>query len=224
MTVTEQLRTSLVRFSSGEASYADQVCATLADTNVFVLLSEPLPDENSSAATVVKVALKLEGEQPTAYIFLSPESAAQWCVSSSVPPHLAEMNGADVCVALPERTWIRVDAGQSHSSVLSPLLVIKTSSLGYGPNASKAEPPSAVMSDAPVLVNQNKDFQVGAPADQKPKARHIPRGHPTTFVVSPLAGRKLPEAPLNTGRPRTYTSSNLKKIIRPPGSSSSSSE
>lgn len=219
MTDIQQFRDILAKFSSGTVQLADQICAALAESSVFVLLSEPLRDDATSGSTVVRVAFRAEGVFQSAYVFLDTEAAISWCELESVTPHLAEMNGADVCVALPRDTVIRLDPGYPHAITLSPQMVVKTSSFGYSTSskASSQMPNSEPLSSVPV---KRGDDGLAAPLAQlAPLARHIPRGHPTTFVAAPLPSKRPGDGKLNTGRPKTYTSSNLKKIIRNPGAS-----
>lgn len=216
MNNNERLKNLLSQFSKGQVTLQDELCTVLSDSMVFVLLSEPITDSDSGQPTVLKVALRTEDAKQMATLFLNFETGTSWCSRSGIAPNFAEMNGADVCVALPEGTFLRLDPGQPHTAALSPVIVAKTASLGYG-TVSKAKMPEAEPAAAPAVASTPEDFQLADPVPPKP--RYIPRGHPTTFSMSPVMQKKADEK-LNTGRTRTYTSSNLKKIIRPPGSSS----
>jgi hypothetical protein len=121
---------------------------------------------------------------------------------------------------LPKNTSIEIDPGTAHWVTLTPAQIELLNDSGtlskwnaIGPSGSE----SAVSAEHP---SQQEASEEQAPVAEAPaagseeapaKKKFFARGSPTTLFAAPAIEKKVD---LNS-RPRTYTSSNLKKVVRP---------
>jgi hypothetical protein len=156
----------------------------------------------------------------SAYLFSSEALLEKWCQQHSIPANPMPINGADLCLILPKNTSIEIDPGTAHWVTLTPAQIELLNDSGtlskwnaIGPSGSE----SAVSAEHP---SQQEASEEQAPVAEAPaagseeapaKKKFFARGSPTTLFAAPAIEKKVD---LNS-RPRTYTSSNLKKVVRP---------
>ncbi len=215
---TEVLIAELERFKGGTPQAEPRVLSLISQSILFLVAEGDVSGDD--AAVTVKVRITTSEGRSSAYLFSSEALLKKWCEERSIPASPMPINGADLCLILPKNTSIEIDPGTAHWVTLAPAqieLLNDTGALSKWKLAGDSGSRSAATTDQP---GQQEAGGEPAPAAEPPqgdsgqdpvKKRFFARGSPTTLFAAPAIEKKVD---LNS-RPRTYTSSNLKKVVRP---------
>lgn len=225
----EALIAGIVRFRSGRPGAELHMLSILSSTSLFVVVDEQ-PTTGLSASNSVSIRIGSSEGRSSAYLFTSESLLTSWCAKQGWRASSACISGGDLSLSLPQGAWVEIDPGTPHHVVLSPKQLERlgqpfdkgatgtaSDDSGFTRWAGKdnVEPKPSVPAE---LFPEGKpeDSPVsdagGAPEAQQPaKKRPFMRSNPTTIFAAPTLEKKTDLE----SRPRTYTSSNLKKIIRP---------
>jgi hypothetical protein len=202
----------------------------LSTANLFVVVDEPSAGAvGQSQAASIRVGA-VDGRS-SAYLFTSESLLCSWCAKQRWQPACASVSAIDLSLSLPQGVWVEIDPGTPHHVVLSPKQLER-----LGQPFDKQAAPVAVDSDftrwsasevgdtqrqtpAEMFPSEGASVvealpeQPAAPSEAQPpaKKRAFMRSNPTTIFTAPTLEKKTDLE----SRPRTYTSSNLKKVIRP---------
>ena len=213
----------LQRLHDGEDGAETRALFVISRANLY-LLSENDPALGEGDSLVISARIHSINDNPTAYFFSSESMLHQWCQQKGISPFAVQIQGADLSVTLPQGTWIELDPDTPYACRLSPEQLNRLN------DASQSEVMGLVVAtpdDDDGFVSPIKPEAVAAmPTVYKPvdaelkdqnsvgptKKRFIPRSHPTTLFAAPAMQKK---EELTVERQQSYTSSKLKKVIRP---------
>lgn len=215
---TEVLIAELERFKGGAPQSEPRVLSLISQAILFLVAEGDVSSDE--AAVTVKVRIATTEGRSSAYLFSSEDLLRKWCEQRSIPANPMPINGGDLCLILPKNTSIEIDPDTAHWVTLTPAQIellsdsgslakwkptedFGSSSAAPGENSAQRE---ASGGQLPAVEQQQGD------SGQEPvKKKFFARGSPTTLFAAPNVEKKVD---LNS-RPRTYTSSNLKKVVRP---------
>jgi hypothetical protein len=215
---TEVLIAELERFKGGTPESEPRVLSLISKSILFLVAEGDV--SGSDAAVTVKVRISTTEGRASAYLFSSEELLKSWCEQRSIPANPMPISGADLCLLLPKDTSIEIDPGTAHWVTLTPDRIELLNDTGA---LSKWKPTGSAGFQSSVITQQSAAPEVSggqpAPAEapqpdpgQEPaKKKFFARGSPTTLFAAPAIEKKVDLS----SRPRTYTSSNLKKVVRP---------
>jgi hypothetical protein len=196
----------------------------LSASQLFVA-SEQEPPVLGDSLTSVPVRIGAADGRMSAYLFSSEGLLRAWCIKMGWPTFPVQLSGGELPVALPKGCWVEIDPGTPHHVILSPKQLERLAQpAGQGVVADDAGFTSWVPREqqAPVADSQQPAEMFPEPGlaeqDASPvdsavaaKRRLFSRSNPTTVFAAPTLDKKTDLE----SRPRTYTSSNLKKVIKP---------
>lgn len=208
----------LERLKAGQPGAESRVLFVLSRSSLFLLAADGVADDGAAQVTVKVRLLDVHGRR-TAYLFSSEVALNEWCLKSGFQPNALPIHGGDVEFLLPKETWMVLDPDTAHATLLSPdqLALVNqdqtaTMSVMAGPKADdgfvSVVPKEELRADAP-NVYQPVGLEPAIP-DGPVKRKFAPKTHPTTLFQAPNVERNDIQKP----RERTYTSSNLRKVIR----------
>jgi hypothetical protein len=225
---TEALIAELERFRGGSPQSETRVLSLISQSTLYLVAEGESASEGNSVT--FRVRLGSNNGRSCAYLFSSEQLLKAWCEQRTIPAHPIPISGADLSLVLPKGTSIEVDPGSAHWVTLAPQQIellndsgalskwqssaddgfksmVPTEEKMHQQEATAYQPPQVESSETP-------------PGEQPAKKKFFARGSPTTLFAAPAVERKVDIAT----RPRTFTSSNLKKVVRsnkPDGSSES---
>lgn len=224
----------LVKYVGGEKHCANDIARAFESSKLVIHLADDV-NAKDTESTTFKIFLQKEREHQTAVVFSAEEYFSRWCYESKRPPYMIEVFGSDISAALPADTWLFLDPSSPHGMLLPPAFLSKVAAqdftIGEGaypiPKSDTGFLFSDFSSSGPGLYNPNggsdlvvvENKKPAAPPktpDKNPGKPFMSRSNPTEFFAVPQLAKK--EEALRGPRPRSYTSSNLGKIIRPPNS------
>lgn len=230
MNVTED---SLLKYNSGEGGSGADLVRAFRENENYVYLAEA-PVFEGDTVTKARVHIGIEQNKAVAFVFTSEQVLQAWCQSRSIEVHFVQVPGDHLCANLKDGTGVVIDSGTSAAIrigaetvtairagelVTHPLLIkcgVVTDMIPVDPHNDNTRQVQQYQPTAPpgVMVPTPKEGEEGG-SKSKAFAR---RAMPTQFFSVPQGSKPRPAPAVDSGRPRTYTSSNLKKIVRPPGS------
>lgn len=224
----------LLKYNAGEGGVGADLVRALRQNQLCVYLAEP-PTLDGETVTKVRVHIGLEQNKAVAFVFTSLQILEAWCQSRGISVNMAQLFGDDLCANLKDGTGIVVDSGTSSAvrigaetvtairageEVTHPHIVkcgVSTAMITVDPQNESSRQVQQYEPNVPsgVLVPDKEDPEDLNASKSKAFAR---RSKPTQFFAVPQGIKARPAPTVDSGRQRTYTSSNLKKIVRPPGS------
>lgn len=214
---TEGLIAELERFRVGTPQSETRVLSLISQSTLFLVAEGESANDGSSVT--FKVRLGSSDGQSRAYLFSSEQLLKAWCEQRGIPANPIPINGADLSLVLPKGTSIEIDPGSAHWVTLAPQQIELLSDSGA---LSKWRAPTddgfkSMVPAEKVLQQEATAYQPpqvesaeAAVEEQPVKKKFFARGSPTTLFAAPAIERKVDI----TSRPRTFTSSNLKKVVR----------
>jgi hypothetical protein len=220
----------LEQLKTGEPESEFRFLSILAGSSAFLLTDNEVSEEASGSVTVRVYIVRRDGYS-SACLFSSVEELRGWCARRGLAAHWMSVCGADLAVALPSDTWIEIDPDTTRSVTLSPAHLgllsaqVVPASIPQEVGSDSTSPddgfemvdsgPTQVaqpyrVAEGPKVMPSASETQSTTGGTTPPK-RRFNRSNPTTLFEAPQLERKA-----EMDRPRTYTSSNLKKVIRPP--------
>lgn len=238
----QRLVRELEQLKTGEPESEFRFLSVLASSNAFLLADDtesPLGGgDKVGEKVIVRPHLVRRDGYVAACLFSSVEQLTAWCARRGMPARWVGICGIDLAVALPADTWLEIDPDMDRSVTLSPAHLTLlgsafSSEVGMTPDVPLPPEDEDEFVDGFEMVDSRAthgvpQYRVSSPQgadEQKPAAgqtcapegapakRRFNRSNPTTMFEAPKLERKA-----EVERPRTYTSSNLKKVIRPPKS------
>lgn len=230
----EALIAGIVRFRSGRPGAELQMLSILSATNLFAVVEEQAVAGQGQEAPVSIRLGNVDGRS-SAYFFTSETLLSAWCARQSWRPAFACLSGGELSLSLPQGAWVEIDPGTPHHVVLSPKQLERLGQpfeKGAAGSASddsgftrwtdkdQGEQKKQSLPAEMFPAETSQATSTGSAADevgdsggpeQPAKKRPFMRSNPTTIFAAPTLDKKTDLE----SRPRTYTSSNLKKIIRP---------
>lgn len=206
-------------FVRGESSKVASISLELANLQLLVHLSEELPAD-TGVDSKLKLFRRTDVQNATAFAFTSLESLSKWCTQVGRPSFHVSLLGADLAAALPENTWLCIDAAEPHALVFKPeyLARVAENEVVFEETLSPTAPDPKLQQPVAKASDEGGDKPKESPV-RKPFARSTP----TQFFKREGLSQRPPE-PLQPSRQRTFTQSNLKKIIRPGGNNGGDGE
>jgi hypothetical protein len=195
----------------------------LSASQLFVASEQQLPGVNRSLAGVPVRIGTVDGRS-SAYLFSSEGLLRAWCLKMGWPFFSVQLSGGELPLALPKGCWVEIDPGTPHHVILSPkqlerlgqpleqgVVADDAGFISWVPKEQQA-PAAATQQPAELFPEPEAVQQPVQPADSSaaPKRRPFSRSNPTTVFAAPTLDKKTDLE----SRPRTYTSSNLKKVIK----------
>jgi hypothetical protein len=215
---TEALIAELARLKGGAPQAESRVLSILSHSTLFLVAEGDVSGDET--AVTVKVRIASSQVCSSAYLFSSEELLRKWCEQLSIPAYPMPINGADLSLVLPKGTSIEIDPGTSHWVILTPSQIellnnpgalskwssapddgLKTMIPTEQPTQQEAHDSQPPIAEAPNTANSEQESV---------KKKFFARGSPTTLFAAPAIEKKVDLS----SRPRTYTSSNLKKVVR----------
>jgi hypothetical protein len=196
---------------------------SMLSTSQLFVVSEDEPREVGDSSVAVAVRIGTVDGRSSAYLFSSEGLLRTWCVKMGWPSFSVQLNGGDLSVALPKGCWVEIDPGTPHHVILSPKQLERLGQpfeqaaaaedsgfTSWVPKEQqltpKATQPAELFPEGQATNEEAQQTDPSAP----PKRRPFTRSNPTTVFAAPTLEKKTDLE----SRPRTYTSSNLKKVIR----------
>jgi hypothetical protein len=225
----EALIAGIVRFRSGRPGAELQMLSILSATNLLAVVEEPAATGQGAGAPV-SIRLGSVDGRSSAYLFTSETLLSAWCTRQSWRPVFACLSGVELSLSLAEGAWVEIDPGTPHHVVLSPKQLERlaqpfdkgaagsvSDDSGFTRWTDKEQGESKPSLPAELFPAERSEAaatesaEVASDPQQPAKKRPFMRSNPTTIFAAPTLDKKTDLE----SRPRTYTSSNLKKIIRP---------
>jgi hypothetical protein len=215
---TEVLIAELARFKGGSPQSEPRVLSLISQSTLFLVAEGDV--SNDEAAVTIRVRITSNEGRSSAYLFSSEERLEVWCKERSIPASPMPINGADLSLVLPKNTSIEIDPGTSHWITLNPHqieLLNDSGALAKWKSSPEDDFKSMVPTEEPARQEATAYQPPAAEAPQAEsgeesvKKKFFARGSPTTLFAAPAIEKKVDLS----SRPRTYTSSNLKKVVRP---------
>lgn len=216
---TEVLIAELERFKGGIPQSEPRVLSLISKSILFLVAEGDVSGDE--AAVTVKVRIATTEGRASAYLFSSEDLLKNWCEQRSIPANPMPISGADLCLILPKNTSIEIDPDTAHWVTLTPAqieLLNDTGALSKWKPAGDSGCKSTVSAEQAIPTQGIGEQPTAAepaqgdPGQEEPvKKKFFARGSPTTLFAAPAIEKKVDLS----SRPRTYTSSNLKKVVRP---------
>lgn len=215
---TEVLIAELERFKGGIPQSEPRVLSLISKSILFLVAEGDVSGDEE--AVTVKVRIATTEGRASAYLFSSEDLLRNWCAQRSIPANPMPISGADLCLILPKNTSIEIDPGTAHWVTLTPAqieLLHDTGALSKWKPAGGSGFQSTGIAEQAIQAQGSAEQPLAAepalcdPGQEPGKKKFFARGSPTTLFAAPALDKKVDLS----SRPRTYTSSNLKKVVRP---------
>lgn len=211
------------------------VLALIANANLFLAV-EPESTGGLDTPVLIKLHTAHGDARASACVFATPELLAAWCQQHAVQARAIPIGGGALRLVIPQHVFLEIDPGTAHWVTILPEQLARITTQpaaaplhsaaddydGFRsmvppeqPRAPSPSPSSVTPLDAAPVVPHSMPHQP-APADpagseQPAKKRFFARGSPTTLFQQPPINRPVELDNSN----RSYTTSTLKKVVRP---------
>ena len=159
--------------SSGDNAALDKLCRQLADRTVFVPTKEPTEGVITRAPTPIQVLRIVDNKgRSLVPVFLQQSSLTEWCQHEGLSENFISLLGADICVALDEKSWIILEPTTENELKLEPKIVDLISKVGQEQDESETSSESRIVQQPVIKAASERELSSKVKREQiKPETK-----------------------------------------------------